>query len=163
MTTTLFTYNAFSIALSGTYQTSFNQGDEFNHSGMVVTATYSDSSTGDVSSEAVWSGYNMLNTGTQTVTVTYQGKTATYDINVVASVMYTVGGTIQNGSLSNTDSVKENNSLNIIVNADDKYSRPASLVVTMGGNSLSAGTGYTYDSYMVYHLLTIYQTNKHLF
>ena len=135
-----------SIALSGTYQTSFNQGDEFNHSGMVVTATYSDSSTGDVSSEAVWSGYNMLNTGTQTITVTYQGKTATYDINVVASVMYTVGGTIQNGSLSSTDSVKENNALNITVNADDKYSRPASLVVTMGGNSLSAGTGYTYDS-----------------
>ena len=77
-----------SIALSGTYPTTFTQGDPFSHSGMTVTATYSDSTTADVTSSATFSGYNMSTTGSQTVTVsyTYSGtsKTATYGITVNA-------------------------------------------------------------------------------
>ena len=77
-----------SIALSGTYPTAFEQGDTFSHDGMTVTATYSDSTTANVTSSATFSGYNMSNTGSQTVTVSYtEGgttKTATYTISVSA-------------------------------------------------------------------------------
>ena len=74
-----------SIALSGSYQTTFTKGGTFNHDGLVVTATYSDSSTADVTSSATFSGYDLSNTGNQTVTVSYtEGttKTATYPITV---------------------------------------------------------------------------------
>ena len=90
-----------SISLSGTYSTTFTEGDEFNHSGMIVTATYDDSSTKDVSSAATFSGYDMSTTGSQEVTVSYtEGevtKTATYDITVNAIPTHKVTWSV-NGS-----------------------------------------------------------------
>ena len=76
-----------SISLSGTYPTTFEEGDEFSHTGMTVTAHYSDSTTGDVTSVATWSGYNMSQTGNQTVTVSYGGKSTTYSITVTEKVI----------------------------------------------------------------------------
>ena len=77
------------ISLSGTYPTAFNQGNAFSHEGMVVTATYENGSTANVTSSAVWSGYNMSGSGSQTVTVTYTEelveKTATYTITVTVA------------------------------------------------------------------------------
>ena len=77
-----------SIALSGTYPTTFAVGDAFNHEGMTVTATYEDESTNNVTAKASFSGYNMSSTGTQEVTVSYtEGavtKTAKYNITVKA-------------------------------------------------------------------------------
>ena len=72
-----------SIALSGTYPTSFAQGAAFDHTGMIVTATYSDASQVDVTADATFSGYNMSGAGVQTVTVAYGGKEATYKIKVI--------------------------------------------------------------------------------
>lgn len=83
-----------SIALSGTYSTTFTQGDSFSHTGMVVTASYTDSTTypdTDVSdSENLeFTGYDMSTTGQQTVTVTYTEnnveKSQTYTITVNAA------------------------------------------------------------------------------
>ena len=87
-----------SIALSGTYQTTFPQGGTFSHDGMTVTATYSDNSTADVTSNATFSGYNMSTTGSQTVTVSYtEGsttKTATYTITVQATPTHTLSSSV---------------------------------------------------------------------
>jgi len=75
-----------SIALSGTYTTTFSQGDDFNHDGLVVTATYADDSTKDVTDDATFSAPDMTTIGTKTVTVSYtEGavtETATYEITV---------------------------------------------------------------------------------
>lgn len=76
--------NLTSITLSGNYPTVFNVGDEFSHAGMTVTANYDDETSENVTSSASFSGYNMNASGTQTVTVSYGGKTATYDITVSA-------------------------------------------------------------------------------
>ncbi|MBR3646926.1 MAG: bacterial Ig-like domain-containing protein [Paludibacteraceae bacterium] len=77
-----------SIAISGTYPTTFHTGDAFSYEGMTVTATYADASTQDVTANATFSGYDMDNAGEQTVTVSYTEnevtKTATYDITVNA-------------------------------------------------------------------------------
>ncbi len=78
-----------SIALSGTYPTSFTVGDTFSHSGIIVTATYDDDSTAVVTGSATFSEPDMSSAGTKTVTVTYTegGETATttYDITVAPS------------------------------------------------------------------------------
>ena len=75
-----------SIELSGTYPTTFQQGDAFSHNGMTVTATYDDESTANVTSKATFSGYDMSTVGEQTVIVSYSEgevtKTATYTITV---------------------------------------------------------------------------------
>lgn len=74
------------IALSGTYPTEFSTGDTFSHEGMVVTANYTDNTNKDVTSSATFTGYNMSESGEQTVTVSYTEdditKTAEYTINV---------------------------------------------------------------------------------
>ena len=72
-----------SITLSGTYPTKFEQGDTFSSEGIVITANWSDNTTSDVTSEATFSGYDMNTLGEQTVTVTYESMTATYQITVV--------------------------------------------------------------------------------
>lgn len=69
-----------SISVSG-YKSSFVEGDNFAFNG-TVTAHYTDSTTGNVTSLATFSGYNMTSVGNQTVTVSYGGKTTTYEIVV---------------------------------------------------------------------------------
>lgn len=69
-----------SISISG-YKTEFVQDETFSFDG-VVTATYDDGSTRDVTSLATISEPNMSEVGTQRVTVTYEGMTATYEITV---------------------------------------------------------------------------------
>lgn len=75
-----------SITLSG-QTTSLNRGAAFSFGG-TVTATYSDSTTADVTASTTFSGYNMSATGTYTVTASYTEngitKTATYTLSVVA-------------------------------------------------------------------------------
>ena len=95
-----------SIALSGEYPQTFFVGDEFSHEGMMVTATYDDNSTQDVTSSATFTGYEMNTAGEQTVTVSYtEGditKTATYTITVNELPKYTVtfsdGGSVTQAS-----------------------------------------------------------------
>ena len=74
------------IALSGEYQTEFSQYDIFNHNNLVVTATYSNGSTSDVTSLANFTTPDMTTIGEKTVTVSYTEnevtKEATYDITV---------------------------------------------------------------------------------
>lgn len=63
------------------YTTEFFVTDEFAFGG-TVTAHFDEGEPQDVTDLAHFSGYNMEATGTQTVTVTYMGATATYEITV---------------------------------------------------------------------------------
>jgi hypothetical protein len=62
-------------------KTTFTVGDEFAFEG-TVTANYSNGTTKDVTESATFTGYNMSQEGSQPITVTYEGKTATYYITV---------------------------------------------------------------------------------
>lgn len=91
-----------SITISGTYPIYFYQGNTFEIGQMIVTASYEDNSTKNVTSSAIFSGYDMTATGAQTVTVSYTEnsitKTATYDITVNERPKFTItfsdGGSI---------------------------------------------------------------------
>lgn len=63
-------------------QTEFYLTDDFTIGSGKVIATLSGGGTIDVTGDAHFSGYNMEATGTQIVTVTYMGATATYEITV---------------------------------------------------------------------------------
>ena len=57
-------------------------GDNFTHEGITVTAKYDDNSEKDVTNSCTYSGYDMSTAGSQTVTVSYGEKTASYTVNV---------------------------------------------------------------------------------
>ena len=67
-------------------KSSFYVGDQFSSEGLVVTATYSDKSTKDVTNEATVdsSAVNMAVAGSYTVKVTFESKEASYTISVLA-------------------------------------------------------------------------------
>jgi len=60
----------------------YNRNEELDTKGMVVTATFSDGTTQAVTGYTT-GGYDKTKTGSQTVTVTYQGKTASFTVNVI--------------------------------------------------------------------------------
>ena len=67
-------------------KTTYTVGDKLDLAGLVVTATYSDESTAPVTvTAAMLSDYDMAKAGTYHVKVTYEGKTATFDITVKAA------------------------------------------------------------------------------
>lgn len=70
-----------SISVSG-QKTSFVEGDSFEFGG-IVTATYTNGSTKDVTNDCEFSGYDMAVPGEQDVTVTYEGKTTSYKVTVI--------------------------------------------------------------------------------
>ena len=76
-----------SISVSG-QTTEFTVGDTFVFGG-TVTANYSDSTSSDVTSSSTFSGYDMSESGEQTVTVSYTeggvNKTTSYSISVTSS------------------------------------------------------------------------------
>ena len=57
------------IDLSGEWKTVYTVGEPLDVTGMTVTATYGDGTTGDVTAEAVFSGFDSAKAGEQTVTV----------------------------------------------------------------------------------------------
>ena len=81
-----------SIAVSGDYPTTFKQGGTFSTDGIIVTATYEDNTTQNVTSSATFSSPDLSTTGTKTVTVSYtEGnitKTTTYEITVEEYIDY---------------------------------------------------------------------------
>ena len=58
------------------------EGSTLNTSGLIVTATYSDGSTSDVTSSCTFSGFESNVPGVQTIDVKYQGKTASFTVKV---------------------------------------------------------------------------------
>lgn len=71
------------IAVGGEYKTEYVEGATFNANGLVVTATYTDDSTKDVTADAVIDGADKaLEVGMTALTVTYEGKMAEIAITV---------------------------------------------------------------------------------
>ena len=79
------------LSLSGTATNkSYSAGQSFNPAGLTITATYSDSSTANVTSSVVWTP-DPLTEGTTSVTGTYGGKTVSVSgLTVTAPVGYSL-------------------------------------------------------------------------
>lgn len=60
----------------------FWKGDKFNHDGITITARWNDESETDVTSDCKFTEPDMDTAGKKTVTVTYENKECTYEIEV---------------------------------------------------------------------------------
>lgn len=63
----------------------YTVGEELDRTGLAVIAVYSDGTSRDVTGEAELTGYNKDQAGEQTITVSYGGATATFQVTVKAS------------------------------------------------------------------------------
>ena len=71
-----------SITVKAPTKTEYTAGEELDLAGMKVVAKYSDDTEKEVTEGYEVSGYDKDKTGEQTVTVTYEGKTATFKVTV---------------------------------------------------------------------------------
>lgn len=94
-----------SIAVTTTpTKTTYYQGDTLDTTGIVVTATYDDSSKDDVTKDCTFSPTTLSTVGTQTITVTHTStKTTTFDVTV--NEQRTMTGIELHGSLTKTEYV----------------------------------------------------------
>lgn len=108
------TLNSISLDTTNVNKT-FTVGDTFSYEGLIVTAHYSDNTNPVIESGYQVSTPNMSTTGTKIVTVTYNGKSATYQITVneaaPTSITASVSKTYYVGEAITSDdiTVKDNN------------------------------------------------------
>ena len=74
-----------SIVVTPPTRTTYSVGDTFDPSGLTVTATYSDATTVDVTSQATITAPDLTAAGTRELTVFFGGRTATVPITVTAA------------------------------------------------------------------------------
>jgi len=74
-----------SISISGQFKTEYLVGEEFDKSGIVVTANYDKGGSKDVSSEASFSGFDSSVAGPCIVTVSFGGKSAEISLTISES------------------------------------------------------------------------------
>lgn len=76
------------ITLTPPVKKDYVLGQNLDLTGLVATGTYSDGTTAPVPvTLAEISGFNSNNAGSQTITVTVEGKTGTFDVNVTAKTL----------------------------------------------------------------------------
>ena len=105
-----------SIAVTAPTKTEYFVGDTLNTAGMTVIANYNDGTTKDVTADASVNVTTLTTAGTVTVTVTYDGKSDTFTVNVTA---------VQLGKT-------------VVISADDVMARPGTtfeLPITLSENS----------------------------
>ena len=68
--------------LSKPSKTAYNVGDTLDTTGLVLKATYSNSTSEEITSGFTCNPTKLNTAGTQSITVTYQGKTASFDVTV---------------------------------------------------------------------------------
>jgi hypothetical protein len=134
-------------------KTTYTVGESLDLTGLVVTGTYSD---GNTKSETVGasnvSGYNADTIGQQTLTVTVNGKTATFVVTVNPVVLVSIkittpltkttynkgeeldlDGLVVTGTYSDGNAVPENVNLSDVSGYDTNTIREQTLTVTVNG------------------------------
>lgn len=78
-----------SIKLGGTYKTEYYQGDALDTAGLIVTVTYTDKSTREITEGFQVTGFDSADAvDSQTITVTYKGVTATYKVKINEKLVF---------------------------------------------------------------------------
>ncbi len=141
-----------SLTVTPPTKTEYNVGDSLDTAGMVVTATYSDENTKDVTADASLSGFDSSAEGVVTVTVSYTEKeitkTDTFDVtivdtsvdtyNIAVSANPSAGGTVTGGG-----TYDENASVTVTATANSGYSF---VKWTENGEQVITDASYTFTA-----------------
>lgn len=120
-------------------KTQYNVGESLNLAGLVVTGTYDDATSAPVSiAMSNISGFNSGTAGTKTVTVTFGGKTTTFNVTVVSSPITVPTGT-PTGSGTKTYTATVNGGADTGTTLQVKVDKAGATVDVGSGNGLMTG------------------------
>jgi len=77
----------FTMTITAPSKTEYNEYEELDLTGLALNLTYTNGSERTIKTGYSISGYDPAVLGVQTITVTYNGETATFDVNVVAKTV----------------------------------------------------------------------------
>ena len=141
-----------SLTVTTPLKTTYNVGDELDTEGMVVTANFSDSSTKDVTSDVILSGFDSTAKGSVTVTVSYTEKDITktdtfvvtiVDTSVVTYIIAVSASPSAGGTVSGDGAYDENASVTVSATANSGYSF---VKWTENGEQVSTDASYTFTA-----------------
>lgn len=132
-------------------KTTYYIGDSLNTAGLKIKLTYSDNSTETISNGFTTSGFSSSATGTKTVTVSYGGKTTSFNVSVKAP-------TITLSYTSKSMAVDDTATLTATTTPSGQTvtwtSSDTNVAVVSGGDVTATGTGsatitakFTYNGY----------------
>ncbi len=129
-------------------------GDSFDSTGLVLTATYSDGSTKEITSGYSVGGFSSTSVGTKTVTITYEGKTTTFNVTVKENESdiketYTITFNSNGGSSVNPITAEEGSAISMPVN-------PTKTGYTFAGWMDTNGNSVSVPSTMPSYNMTLY-------
>lgn len=114
-------------------KTQYEVGQSLDLTGLVVTGTYNDETTAplEITSSNV-SGFDSTTVGSKTVTITVDGKTATFNVVIIDNIAPSI-----TTNLSNDSSFERINTFTIINTAEDKDSGIDIVETTLDGVGIS--------------------------
>ena len=118
-------------------KTEYIVGESIDTTGLILTATYSDGISQDITEGYTVSGVDSATAGTKTVTVTYEGKTTTFSVTVRAYSVFDSNG---NGYLTLTlaiGSVAPGSKLTLMQNITENVTVNKTVILDLNGNSIS--------------------------
>ena len=124
-------------------KTTYYVGEAFDAAGLVVTATYSDGTTANVTENVTFSGNTTAAVADlQTVTVSYSGQTATFTIKVLADTIARITAVLADGTKKWTvgDAFAASDVKVTAVYASGKTTELASTTYTVSPTTLAADT-----------------------
>ena len=77
----------FTMTITVPFKTEYNEYEDLDLTGLALDLTYTNGSERTIKTGYTISGYDPSILGTQTITVTYNGESATFDVNVVAKTV----------------------------------------------------------------------------
>ena len=126
--------NNFTITLTAPTKVEYNEYENLDLTGLVLNLTYTNDLERTITTGYDVSGYNPAQLGAQTITVTYNGQSATFEVNVIAKVVSFVQ--ITAGAPTET-----------IVGEELDYSNMVIAVTFTDSTSVELTEGYTVTGY----------------
>jgi beta-lactamase superfamily II metal-dependent hydrolase len=130
-------------------KTSYTVGDTLDTTGIVVTASYDNGTTADVTSSCSFSPTTLSTAGTPDITVTYSGKTTTFSVTVAAAK--TLLSITSSGNLTTTSYTAGQSfspaGLTITANYSGNLTEDVTSQVTWSPSTLSVGDASVTGSY----------------
>ncbi len=124
----------FTMVLTAPSKTEYNEYDELDLTGLALDLTYTNGMERTIKTGYDVSGYDPAKLGTQTITITYNGQSVTFNVTVIAKVV----STVQITAGAPTD---------VIVGEDLDYSNMVIKVTFTDDTSVDLSEGYTVTGY----------------
>ena len=114
-------------------KTEYLVGESLDTTGLTLTATYADGSSEDITDGYTVSGFDSATAGAKTVTVTYEGKTATFGVNVNAYSVFDSNGNGYGSLTKAIESAQQGSKLTVAQDVTENVTVSKTVILDLNG------------------------------